>query len=370
MLGLISGGGARRRDSRPCARCSAPPPPPASCCFCFLRPFSASGSRPVPPPHPGRTPLTLTQTCYNCGTTSTPLWRKERETGRMYCNACGIFKKTHGVERPLGTSRFKQYSGPGPQPRPRGGKRSRGGKAAGGRRGAAGKAGSPGLAGSDSEPEAEEVSGSESEVAEEQEAEEQAARRRRTGLAAASASAAAAPPVPEPVSEEGGARRTTSGRAVRPPRSRLGEAAAVTSPLLAAGEAAQLAGADVVEAIRRQQQLPALPGNLSLFKAATSAPAHAAALPQHPSVEVAPRLAAAPAQQGATLSTSSDASAYSQPQQQLGATTAATAHLPVYGLPLHGVLGRIEAGKGVRLGLARWAAGVGSACGVGARDRG
>jgi hypothetical protein len=42
------------------------------------------------------------QTCYNCGTTSTPLWRKERETGLMYCNACGIFKKTHGIERPLG----------------------------------------------------------------------------------------------------------------------------------------------------------------------------------------------------------------------------------------------------------------------------
>lgn len=45
------------------------------------------------------------QTCYNCGTTSTPLWRKERETGLMYCNACGIFKKTHGIERPLGACR-------------------------------------------------------------------------------------------------------------------------------------------------------------------------------------------------------------------------------------------------------------------------
>ena len=39
------------------------------------------------------------QACFNCGTTSTPLWRKERETGHMYCNACGIYKKTHGVER-------------------------------------------------------------------------------------------------------------------------------------------------------------------------------------------------------------------------------------------------------------------------------
>lgn len=56
---------------------------------------------------PTATPCRLPclQSCFNCGTTSTPLWRKERETGRMYCNACGIFKKTHGVERPLGGCR-------------------------------------------------------------------------------------------------------------------------------------------------------------------------------------------------------------------------------------------------------------------------
>lgn len=55
----------------------------------------------VKPPTPGPSPLRF-QSCFNCGTTTTPLWRKERETGRMYCNACGIFKKTHGIERPLG----------------------------------------------------------------------------------------------------------------------------------------------------------------------------------------------------------------------------------------------------------------------------
>jgi len=40
--------------------------------------------------------------CANCATTSTPLWRKDMETGRLLCNACGIYKKNHGgVERPV-----------------------------------------------------------------------------------------------------------------------------------------------------------------------------------------------------------------------------------------------------------------------------
>lgn len=47
------------------------------------------------------------QTCVNCGTQQTPLWRKDRDTGLMMCNACGIYLKTHGVNRPLGTSRYR-----------------------------------------------------------------------------------------------------------------------------------------------------------------------------------------------------------------------------------------------------------------------
>lgn len=39
--------------------------------------------------------------CYNCGTTSTPLWRKDRATGIMMCNACGIYYKNHGRHRPI-----------------------------------------------------------------------------------------------------------------------------------------------------------------------------------------------------------------------------------------------------------------------------
>jgi transcription elongation factor Elf1 len=42
-----------------------------------------------------------TQTCLNCGTQQTPLWRKDHETGEILCNACGIYRKTHGVSRPV-----------------------------------------------------------------------------------------------------------------------------------------------------------------------------------------------------------------------------------------------------------------------------
>lgn len=39
--------------------------------------------------------------CCNCLTTKTPLWRKDKENGETLCNACGIYKQTHGVTRPL-----------------------------------------------------------------------------------------------------------------------------------------------------------------------------------------------------------------------------------------------------------------------------
>ena len=39
--------------------------------------------------------------CAHCDTSNTPLWRKDRATGLMLCNACGIYLKTHGKHRPL-----------------------------------------------------------------------------------------------------------------------------------------------------------------------------------------------------------------------------------------------------------------------------
>lgn len=38
--------------------------------------------------------------CTNCGTTNTPLWRRNPE-GEPLCNACGLFLKLHGKVRPL-----------------------------------------------------------------------------------------------------------------------------------------------------------------------------------------------------------------------------------------------------------------------------
>jgi hypothetical protein len=39
------------------------------------------------------------ETCADCFTTTTPVWRKDKDTGEVLCNACGIYKSTHGVRR-------------------------------------------------------------------------------------------------------------------------------------------------------------------------------------------------------------------------------------------------------------------------------
>ncbi|KAL7327697.1 Sodium- and chloride-dependent GABA transporter 1 [Mucor circinelloides] len=43
---------------------------------------------------------TSENTCSNCGTTNTPLWRRNLD-GNPLCNACGLFLKLHGKVRPL-----------------------------------------------------------------------------------------------------------------------------------------------------------------------------------------------------------------------------------------------------------------------------
>ncbi|KAI5187547.1 hypothetical protein NEHOM01_2262 [Nematocida homosporus] len=38
--------------------------------------------------------------CTNCGTTSTPSWRRSTNNKMLLCNACGLYQKLHGTDRP------------------------------------------------------------------------------------------------------------------------------------------------------------------------------------------------------------------------------------------------------------------------------
>ena len=59
-------------------------------------PIAAAEAAPPAPPAPTASPKTLSglsgggaKVCENCGTTSTPLWRKDKQSGMLMCNACG-----------------------------------------------------------------------------------------------------------------------------------------------------------------------------------------------------------------------------------------------------------------------------------------
>ncbi|KAJ2737009.1 GATA type transcriptional activator of nitrogen-regulated proteins [Coemansia sp. BCRC 34962] len=70
---------------------------------------SAAASRQASPvnallPEEGDLTPAASNTCYNCGVDSTPLWRRDGG-GNVICNACGLYFKLHGIVRPISMKR-------------------------------------------------------------------------------------------------------------------------------------------------------------------------------------------------------------------------------------------------------------------------
>ncbi|KAJ7917778.1 hypothetical protein B0H13DRAFT_1608029 [Mycena leptocephala] len=57
-------------------------------------------SQPPPASNQGPSLGGVIKQCYNCGRTSTPLWRRDPSTQRTLCNACGLYLQQRHHQRP------------------------------------------------------------------------------------------------------------------------------------------------------------------------------------------------------------------------------------------------------------------------------
>ncbi|KAG2175714.1 hypothetical protein INT43_001361 [Umbelopsis isabellina] len=83
-------------DDDECPMMTAPPspqtPPPSM-------PTTPTSAVPCLPAHPSRPARNIS--CYNCGVTKTPLWRRTPDRAHSLCNACGLYYKQYSTHRPL-----------------------------------------------------------------------------------------------------------------------------------------------------------------------------------------------------------------------------------------------------------------------------